>query len=104
MRASLTLQDTIPPDSFATIREQYGDQVRVAPYLGVYYYGYNLTKEPFASNPELRQALSMAIDRETLVEKVIGRGEAPAYSWVPPGVNNYEADSLCLCGHEPGRT
>ena len=32
----------------------------------------------------------MAIDRETLVEKVIGRGEAPAYSWVPPGVDNYE--------------
>ena len=32
----------------------------------------------------------MAIDRETLVEKVTGRGEAPAYSWVPPGVDNYE--------------
>jgi ABC-type oligopeptide transport system substrate-binding subunit len=32
----------------------------------------------------------MAVDRETLVEKVIGRGEAPAYSWVPPGVDNYE--------------
>ncbi len=32
----------------------------------------------------------MAIDRETLVEKVTGRGELPAYSWVPPGVANYE--------------
>jgi ABC-type oligopeptide transport system substrate-binding subunit len=32
----------------------------------------------------------MAVDRETLVEKVTGRGEAPAYSWVPPGVDNYD--------------
>jgi oligopeptide transport system substrate-binding protein len=56
----------------------------------VHYYGFNLSKPPFADNRYLRQALSMAIDRETLVEKVAGRGEAPAYSWVPPGVDNYE--------------
>lgn len=86
----IDVTDTVPPDSFAAIREQYGEQVRISPYLAVYYYGYNLTKPPFADNPALRQALSMAVDRETLVEKVIGRGEAPAYSWVPPGVNNYE--------------
>lgn len=86
----IDVTDTVPPDSFAAIREQYGEQVRISPYLAVYYYGFNLTRPPFADNPELRQALSMAVDRETLVEKVIGRGEAPAYSWVPPGVNNYE--------------
>jgi oligopeptide transport system substrate-binding protein len=31
----------------------------------------------------------MAIDREQLTAKVTGRGERPAYSWVPPGVDNY---------------
>ena len=36
----------------------------------------------------------MAIDREQLAEKVVGRGERPAYSWVPPGVNNYEPTQL----------
>jgi ABC-type oligopeptide transport system substrate-binding subunit len=86
----IDITGSIPPDSFAAIREQYAEQMHVAPYLGVYYYGFNLSKPPFANNPELRQALSMAIDRETLVEKVIGRGEAPAYSWVPAGVDNYE--------------
>jgi len=86
----IDITGSIPPDSFAQVREQYGEQMHIAPYLGVYYYGYNLTKPPFAGNRYLRQALSMAIDRETLVEKVTGRGEAPAYSWVPPGVDNYE--------------
>ena len=86
----IDITGSIPPESFATVREQYAQQMHVAPYLGVYYYGFNLSKPPFANNPELRQALSMAVDRETLVEKIIGRGEAPAYSWVPPGVDNYE--------------
>ena len=86
----IDITDTIPPESLATVRENYAEQMHISPYLGVFYYGYNLSKPPFADSPELRQALSMAIDREVLVEKVIGRGEAPAYSWVPPGVNNYE--------------
>jgi oligopeptide transport system substrate-binding protein len=81
---------SVPPDSFEQVKKEMGDQLHVAPYLNLYYYGYNLAKPPFKDSPELRQALSMAIDRELLVEKVTGRGETPAYSWVPPGTNNYE--------------
>jgi oligopeptide transport system substrate-binding protein len=86
----IDITDSIPPDSFASLREQYAEQIHIAPSLGVHYYGFNLTKPPFANNRALRQALSMAIDRETLVDKVIGRGETPAYSWVPPGVDDYD--------------
>jgi oligopeptide transport system substrate-binding protein len=49
----------------------------------------NITQPPFVGRPDLRKALSMAIDRETLVEHVTGVGERPAYSWVPPGTANY---------------
>ena len=90
----LHITSTVPPDSFAQIRAEYGSQLRIAPYLGVYYYGFNLAKPPFRDNPALRQALSMAIDREQLALKVTGRGEAPAYSWVPAGVANYEPTLL----------
>ena len=86
----IDITGSVAADSFDSVRQQLGDQLHVAPYLGIYFYGFNLTKPPFKDNPELRQALSMAIDRETLVEKVIGRGEFPAYSWVPPGIDNYE--------------
>ena len=87
----IDITSVVPPGSFAQVRDDMPEQLRSAPFIGVYYYGYNLTKPPFKDNPQLRQALSMAIDRETLVDKVIGRGELPAYSWVPPGVSNYEA-------------
>jgi len=85
---------TVPPDNFDQLRDEYADQLHITPTLGVYYYGFNLTKPPFRDNPALRRALSMAIDREVLVEAITGRGEAPAYSWVPPGVNNYEPPQL----------
>ncbi len=86
----IDITSSVPPDNFAQIREEYATELHIAPYLGVYYYGFNLTKPPFKDNPALREALSLAIDREVLVRSVTGRGEEPAYSWVPPGVDNYE--------------
>jgi len=90
----IDITESVPPDSFAQVEKELGDQLHVAPKLNLYYYGYNLTKPPFKDSPELRQALSMAIDRELLVEKVTGRGETPAYAWVPPGIKNYDPTEL----------
>ena len=86
----LHITSTVPPENFEQIRADYAEELHVYPTNGVYYYGFNMTRPPFADNPELRQALSMAIDREVLVEAITGRGEAPAYSWVPPGIDNYD--------------
>ena len=94
----LHVTSTVPPENFDRIREEYVDQLHIAPTLGVYYYGFNMTRPPFAQSPELRQALSMAIDRDVLVEAITGRGEAPAYSWVPPGIDNYEPVQLPYAG------
>lgn len=90
----LHVTTNVPPEAFARVREERPDELHVVPYLGVYYYGFNLTKPPFRDNLPLRQALSMAVDRELLVEKITGRGEAPAYSWVPPGISNYSPPPL----------
>jgi len=90
----IQITGSVPPDSFKQVREEHPDELRIAPYLGVYYYGFNLTKPPFKDSPQLREALSMAVDREVLVASITGRGEAPAYSWAPPGVDNYEPRRL----------
>jgi len=81
--------DTIPVSQARWLRENYGSELHIAPYLGVYYYGFNLTRAPFRDQPGLRRALALAVDRETLVAKILGTGETPAYSWVPPGVAGY---------------
>jgi ABC-type oligopeptide transport system substrate-binding subunit len=87
----LDITYSVPPEAFDEVRRERPGELRVSPYLSVYFYGFNLTKPPFKDNAPLRKALSMAIDREELVTKITGRGELPAYGWVPPGVLNYES-------------
>jgi oligopeptide transport system substrate-binding protein len=79
----------VPPQQFAWIQANLPGELHVAPQLSVYYYGFNLNRPPFKDNPDLRRALSLAIDRERLTTAVTGVGEAPAYGWVPRGVADY---------------
>ena len=79
---------TVPTQSFAALQASHPGQVRVSEALGVYFYGFNMTDPRFRDNPQLREALSMAIDRDVIVA-IVGRGEKPAYSLVPPGTANY---------------
>lgn len=52
--------------------------------LSVEYYKCNTTREPM-SNLKVRQALSLALDRETLLNQVLRMGHVPATGLVPPG-------------------
>ena len=75
------------PD-LADIKAKFGDQVRIGPYLGTYYYAFKTDKAPW-DNVKLRHAVSMAIDRDYLAEKVWQNTMIPAYSFVPPGITGY---------------
>ncbi len=81
---------TVPPGEVARLEREIPGQLRIAPHVGVYYYGLALDLPPFKDSPKLRQALAMAVDRELLTQLVLGDGERPAYGWVPPGIAGYE--------------
>lgn len=87
----LDITASVAPAVFEILRKERPDELRVSPTLGTYYYGFNFRKAWLRDNPKLRQALSMAIDREVLVNSITRRGEQAAYGWVPPGVSNYES-------------
>jgi oligopeptide transport system substrate-binding protein len=86
---ALDVTSTIPGAQFAWIKQHLGQDLHLAPQLGVYYLGLNLRQAPFARSPPLRQALSMVIDRERLVQAVTGTGETAAYTFVPSQTFNY---------------
>jgi oligopeptide transport system substrate-binding protein len=86
---ALDITSTIPGAQFAWVRQHLGPELHVAPQLGVYYLGLNLRRAPFANSPQLRQALSLVIDRERLVQAVTGSGESAAYTFVPPQILDY---------------
>ena len=64
---------------------------RTTPQLNTTYWSINSNKEPF-NDVRVRKALSMALDREYLVEKVLTPGFIPAYGFVPPGMANYDVE------------
>ncbi len=81
----------VPNNQFRWLQEHYPEELVVSPWLGSYYFGFNLTREPFIESPDLRLALSMAVDRELLTEKITQFGEQPSYTLVPPGIGEYES-------------
>ena len=59
--------------------------------LATYYYRFNTTEKPF-NNAKVRKALSMAIDRESIVNDVTQGGQIPAYALVCPQVVDGDGD------------
>jgi len=78
----------VPSDQIKWAEQNMPEELHNTPYFGTYYYVVNLTQEPL-NDVRLRRALALAIDRETLTEKITQGGELPGYSWVPPGIPGY---------------
>jgi len=85
----LDILTDFPADQYQWLQDNLPGQAHVAPFLGIYYYVFNQSKEPL-NNIEIRKALSMAVNRDVIGPDVLGTGELPAYGWVPPGTANYE--------------
>jgi oligopeptide transport system substrate-binding protein len=85
----LDSNNDLPTEQLTDLKAKFGDQVKIGPYLGTYYYAFKITKAPW-DNVKLRHAISMAIDRDYLAEKVWQNSMIPAYSFVPPGISGYE--------------
>ena len=85
----LHITEAVPPGRLDWLQRELGDSLRIAPYLGSFYLVYNLRRAPFENSPELREALSLAIDRDIIVNRVLGTGELPAWRLVPPGLQDW---------------
>ncbi|SDU21551.1 oligopeptide transport system substrate-binding protein [Verrucomicrobium sp. GAS474] len=55
-----------------------------APILGDYFYRLNVTRKPL-SDPRVRQALALAVDKRRIVERITRSGEPTMNTFVPPG-------------------
>lgn len=75
--------DAIPPSEVPRLLKD--GKVKVFPFLGTCYISFNTTKPPF-DNAKVRRALSLAIDRESITDKLLRGGQQPALAFVPPGL------------------
>jgi len=75
------------------LRRQLGEQVRTEPQLGLAFISVN-HQRPALGDRRVREALSLALEREVIAGRLLGSGEQPALTLVPPGIDDYP---------EPGR-
>ncbi len=89
------------PSEFMNYLEGFDDFSR-APYGSVYFFWIN-TKSPPLDNPKLRRALSLAIDRQSLVDNVARGDQMPSADLIPDGVAGYQGLHTPLFDPEAAR-
>jgi len=80
----------VPSGQFRWLQRHMSEALHVSPWFGTYFFTFNLTREPFRDNLELRQALNLAINREIIAERVTRFGEIPTFNLVPAGLPDYD--------------
>jgi oligopeptide transport system substrate-binding protein len=84
--------ETLPPDRIDAYRKDSPGLLRTDPLLGTYFLRINVRK-PALSDARIRQALSLSVDREAIVDKVLHGGQTPAYAFTPPGLGGYAPEA-----------
>lgn len=78
-----------PPSRHQWLKDNHPAVTHSVPYLGSYYFAFNTRMPPF-DDPRVRTALSMAVEREWIADKVIGVDNIPAWGLLPPGLEGQE--------------
>lgn len=76
------LTNTVPPARISVLRERRDSALRLDSYFSTAFIRVNCTRAPL-NDARVRRALSLAIDREMLAERVLRAGETPADKLVP---------------------
>ncbi|MEE1782582.1 ABC transporter substrate-binding protein [Streptomyces sp. SP17BM10] len=94
---NLDVMDQVPPSALATYKSDLGDRAVDSPQGAIQNIGFTLYQADWAApeKAQVRQGLSMAIDRATITKTVLQGSRAPASAWVAEGVQGYKAGT---CG------
>lgn len=88
----LHVTENVPNNKIPVYQGAKDKSLRIDPYLGVYFYRFNVTRPPF-DDPRVRRALAMAVDRESIVRNITRGGQVAAGRFVPPGISGYACDA-----------
>ncbi|HEX2945133.1 MAG TPA: peptide ABC transporter substrate-binding protein [Clostridia bacterium] len=77
--------DSMPQDEIDAWRDK--KDFHLEGQLGTYYISYNVKKAPL-DNPLVRQALTLAVDRNYIVKNIGKTGQVPAGAYVPIGLSD----------------
>ncbi len=78
-------KSNIPSGQYPRLKEAYPAEANSFPSLCSYYYTFNLRDDApeWQKDVRVRQALSLAVDRDVIVTNVTAAGQIPAYTFTP---------------------
>lgn len=82
----LHITEALPLAKIDTYRKAQDPALQISPFLDTYFYRLNVTR-PFLNDSKVRRALSMAVDRRTIVDTLLRGQQLPARSFTPPNCN-----------------
>jgi len=91
----LHMTHALPTNKFPIYQQQQSPYLRVYPALGTYYYVFN-TQRPPLQDPRVRRALSLAIDRGSIIDNVLKGNRIAAYCFTPPGTGGYTCETAII--------
>jgi oligopeptide transport system substrate-binding protein len=100
-RGELDLNTTFQSNRLEHIRKVTPGYARPALVLATFYLSFNTRDVKPLKDIRVRRALSEAIDRDFIVKKLQRAGQQAAYSFVPPGVENYAYGARLRWAAEP---
>ncbi|MGY1813761.1 peptide ABC transporter substrate-binding protein [Blastococcus sp. SYSU D00820] len=97
---TLDIVRRIPADAAATAQDEFGDRYIETESASFDFLRLPLYDERYA-DPRVRQALSLAIDRESISEAIFGGTREPADSFIPPTIPGYREGACTYCEFDP---
>jgi len=94
--ANLDVLPDVPPDALASIADEFGDRYLEAPSSGFTYLGFP-TYDPRYADKRVREAFSMAIDRQAISDAIFNGTRAPADAYIPPTMEGYREGACEYC-------
>lgn len=98
----LTFTPRMAIEKVAVYKKEFPHYFQSTPLYASIYYNLNTTRAPF-DDVKVRRALAMAIDRETIVDKVMKAGQTAAWSFIPPDPRGYKPQALFTYDPEQAR-
>jgi oligopeptide transport system substrate-binding protein len=97
---NLDIIDTIPPDAITTAPQEFRDRYIERPSSSFQYMGFP-TYDPRFSDKRVRQAFSMAVDREAITKAIFNGTRVPARSAISPVVDGSRENACEYCNYDP---
>ncbi|MFC9327271.1 ABC transporter substrate-binding protein [Kitasatospora sp. NPDC057015] len=91
---TIQITDKLPISAMATVAGEFGDRYLYKPESGVGYIGFPIATNPAFANPDIRKAISMAIDRESITKTIFSGTRKPADDFISPIIPGYRKGAL----------